>query len=443
MPARLASWVVSESVGGIVSDFARGDAQRRYLELLLRAGELLGESLEYQTTLQNVCAAVVEGIADICLLDLGTPPDTHLAAYAHRDTEQEWRLASAGRFLQSDEHVERHPVCSVVANGEPVLISRITDEYLRMHATSAEHEQFMRDMKYESMLIVPLMSSTQGTLGALTLVRTKDAEPYDQEDLRFALDLARRCATAIGKALLYQQTQRISTLFQTAALPAVLPAVPGIAFDAFYEPSSEELLVGGDWYDAFVLPDNRVAITVGDVLGHGVEAAVWMSRLRNSLRATLYTDPDPVRALVVADRLMRLESDEAFTTALVAIIDPVHHTMSCASAGHPGPIVFENDGTVTDRFIERTLPLGLRQLDPTLKAAQTITLHPGTFAAFFTDGLLEWKRDIASAWQAMVDAVARQDVRNSEHPAFMIRETVIGDAPHQDDIAILTVRVSS
>lgn len=429
-------------VGGPVSEAQPEDTQRQYLELMLRAGELLSDSLDYQSTLQTVCRAIVEHFADICLLDIGSPDVTmHLAAAAHRDPSRTPNLQGAGAFLASGERRGEHPVRIVVATGEPLVVTRVDDAYIAQHATSEAHERFMREMRYGSMIIAPLISQTQGSLGALTLVRTGDRAPFREADVAFTLDLARRCASAIGKAMLYEETRRISTLFQRAALPHALPAVPGISFDAVYEPSSEDVLVGGDWYDAFVLPDQRVAITVGDVLGHGIEAAVWMSRLRNSLRATLYTDPDPARALVVVDHLMRLESEDAFTTALVAIIDPIHQTMSCASAGHPGPMIFESDGSISDRFVERTLPLGLRHLGNGGKTAQTITLRPGTFAVFFTDGLLEWDRDVAAAWDRMLHAVARQEIREAAHPAALLREAVLDGERHQDDIAILTMRI--
>lgn len=407
----------------------------------MRAGELLGESIEYEKTLQNVCVAIVESFADICLLDIGSLSDLHLAAAAHRDAARTPSLQGAGRFLKSIGRISRHPVWVVMTTGEPIVVPRVTDAYVEANATSSEHAQFMREFDYRSLMIVPLISSTQGAIGTITMVRTGDREPFNGADLVFALDLARRCSMSIAKAKLFEQTQRIATLFQRAALPGSLPTVPGISFDAFYEPSSQNVLVGGDWYDAFVLPDRRIALTVGDVLGHGIEAAVWMSRLRNSLRATLYTDPDAARALVIADHLMRLESDDAFTTALVAIVDPVHQTMTCASAGHPGPMIFEPDGSVSDRFVERTLPLGLRHLANGGKTAQTMTLRPGTFAVFFTDGLLEWKRDVAAAWEALRAAVERREIREAQRPALRLREAIIGDDPHPDDIAILTLRI--
>jgi serine phosphatase RsbU (regulator of sigma subunit) len=313
---------------------------------------------------------------------------------------------------------------------------------LEKHATSDEHRAFMERLGYRSMMILPLLSRTSGVLGAMTLAKTSDATPFDQTDLRFAADLARRCASAIAKSILHSKAVDIAARFQEAALPGKLPQVPGLVLDGFYEPSSEELLVGGDWYDAFEMPDGRIAITVGDVLGHGIKAAVWMARLRNALRAALLSEADPAGALIVADQLMRLDSEDEFSTALVAIIDPVHRTISCASAGHPGPLMWMHDGTIADPISERSLPLGLQQLESVqIRRSQTVLVKAGIFAVFFTDGLLEWNRDVPTAWERLMEAMRRHDVRFARRPAAAIRANVIDTDSHPDDVAILTLRV--
>lgn len=418
------------------------EKEHRYLELLLRAGEFLDESLNYSETLGNVCKAAVQTIADICLVHLGTGDDLHLAAFAHRDTNRTSELREAGEFLRHSDRRAVHPVWEVIATKQPMLVGQVDDDYLKKNTVSDGHERFIRAMGYRSLAIVPLVSRTQGVLGAMTLVRVEETEaPYDKAELRFAGDLARRCASAIAKSMLYAQTVNIATNFQQAALPRYLPNIAGLSLDAIYEPSSKELLVGGDWYDAFPMPDGRIAITIGDVLGHGIAAAVWMGRLRNALRATLFSDPDPARALAVTDQVMRVDSQDEFSTALVAVIDPIHQTMTCASAGHPGPLIWDGENRVIDPFTERTLPLGLRSLGDDVRTSQVVTLRPGCFAAFFTDGLLEWNHDIASAWDKLQSCLGNRSVREAERPAQSIRDTVISGARHEDDVAILTVRV--
>ncbi|HEV3154559.1 MAG TPA: GAF domain-containing SpoIIE family protein phosphatase [Candidatus Baltobacteraceae bacterium] len=422
--------------------FTRLEREHRYLQLLVRAGEILAGAVDWHETIAGVCAAAVELVADLCILDL-KDDDGHvyLAASAHRDADLNADAARAGAFLRQHTRHTTHPVLIAIATGQPILVKNVNDEYLRSHSVSVEHEQFMRRMRYRSIVVVPLVSATQGTIGALTLVRTDPSEErYDEQSLRFAEDLARRCGTAIAKAKLYEQTFRIATVFQKAALPDRLPAREGLSFDAIYEPSSEEVLVGGDWYDAFAFDDGRIAITVGDVLGHGIEAATLMSRLRSGLRAALLSDPDPANALNVADRMLRIELREQFTTALVALIDCSHETLTCSSAGHPGPLVWDGSGAVIDPFMERGLPLGLRNFGPASKTAEVMTVKTGSFVVFFTDGLLEWNRNIPDAWSRLHDAIARKQVREALHPAAAIRESVMGSRRHDDDVAVLTVR---
>lgn len=422
--------------------FGRLEREHRYLQLLLCAGEILAGALDWHETITSVCAAAVETVADLCILDLKDDEENvTLAAAAHSRPELTPLIEKAGVFLHQRKRQATHPVIVAVATGQAILVQNVDDDYLRSHSVSAEHEQYMRRMRYRSLAVVPLVSATQGRIGALTLVRTEPSEErYDEESLRFIEDLARRCATAIAKAKLYEQTRHIATVYQRAALPERLPDRNGISFDAVYEPSSEDLLVGGDWYDAFEFPDGRIAITIGDVLGHGIEAAIWMSRLRNGLRAALFSDPDPANALEVADQMLRTEFREEFTTALVALIDCGHETLSCASAGHPGPLVWDNSGEVIDPFAERGLPLGLRNFGPVAKTAQVLALKTGSFVTFFTDGLLEWNHDISGAWSRLYDAIGRREVREAEHPAQAIRDRVIDAARHEDDVAVLTVR---
>lgn len=418
------------------------DPEHRYLELLVRAGEILSTALDWHETVGAVCDAVVDTIADLCFLCLKDETGAlQLVASASAGQELTKEIKEAERFVHGP--ARRTPLVQEVAdNGRSVLVPEVDEHFIRSMSVSPAHERFMRRMKYRSLAVVPVAAKTRGVIGALGLVRTgRSEERYDSRSLRFIEDLARRCGTAISKAMLYEQTLRIATVFQRAALPSALPSIDGIAFDAFYEPSSQDLLVGGDWYDAFALSDGRVAITIGDVLGHGLDAAVWMSRLRNGLRAAMFGDPDPARALEIVDQMLRSEGEEEFfTTALVALVDPVRQTLCCASAGHPGPLIWTGTGEVMDPFRERGLPLGLRHIQPAVQTAQTLNVRAGAFAVFFTDGLLEWNRDIAMTWNAVERAIERQDIREAAHPAERLRAAVIDGAQHQDDVAILTVR---
>lgn len=416
----------------------------RYLRFLVRAGEILGLSLDYRQTLQNVCAAAVGTVADICLLDLGKPGDIKLVACAHRTSGRTDELREAGDFLATARDRPPHPVCQVIDTGEAVVVKQVDDQYIQARATSPRHAEFMRRMGYRSLIVVPVISHLEGILGGLTFIRTNESdEEYDESALLFALDMGRRCGVAIAKAKLYSQTLEIANRFQRVALPPSLPTLEGLTLDAYYEPAESVMQIGGDWYDAFKLADGRLALSIGDVAGHGLDAAAFMGSLRNALRTALYTEPDLMRALEVADYLIMQEfPDDRHATAMIAILDCDALTLTCAAAGHPGPLIWdERAGKVTDPFQNRGLPIGLRKVLGSCPDEEvTVSLHPGSFIAFFTDGLLEWKRDYLAGEKYLAQAIERHEIRFSAHPARELRRAVVL-GKHEDDIAVLTLSV--
>lgn len=411
---------------------------------LVRAGEILGLSLDYHQTLGNVCASAVETVADICLLDLGTGGELEMVAAAHRIPGVSARLADAGEHLRTCEGYPRHSVCEVVDTGASLLIPEVDDEVIERLATGPEHARFMRELGYRSMIVVPVVSHVQGILGALTLVRAAPSEErYDARALLFAEDLGRRCGVAISKSRLYSQSVEVASRLQIASLPRTLPVRDEFVFDAYYEPAEAELLIGGDWYDAFNLPDGRIGISIGDVTGHGVDAAAFMRSLRDALRTALYGDADLLRALDIADYLIAEEfPDGRYATAQLSIFDPQTRRLSGAAAGHPGPLIWtaERD-EIVDPFGSRGLPLGMRRLEKNAEQETcSIVLEPGSMAVYFTDGLVEWKRNYVEGEAALREALADPEIRGARHPAKALRSAVV-QGKHQDDIAVLTLQV--
>ncbi|MBV8489468.1 MAG: SpoIIE family protein phosphatase, partial [Candidatus Eremiobacteraeota bacterium] len=313
--------------------------EREYLSFLLRATELLGQSLDYAQTLQNVAQASVATIADICIMYLGEAGKTQTAAVAHRDSSRAPDLKVAGRYLESEPGRGLHPVYQVLKTRQTYYAPDIDHQWIVAHATSAQHAEFMQRMEYTSMIVVPLISRIYGLSGALMLATTLGGHPrFSKTAVDFAEGLARVCSTNIGKARLYDEAHNTAMSFQQAALPKTLPAAPGICFHSYYRPASETLLVGGDWYDAFFIPDGRIAISVGDVSGHRLEAAVSMASIRDALRTAMIMEPDIGRALDTVDFLIRAEhGDELFCTAVLAILDAESLPMRLSSAGHPAP----------------------------------------------------------------------------------------------------------
>ena len=414
-----------------------------YLDLFLRVTEVLGDSLDYRETLRNVCSAAVQSIGDICIIDLGPAGDTEMVGAAHRDPARTLDTQLAGIHLHSDPERPIHPVCQVLSNGQPFYAPRIDDAWIDAHATREEHRAFMLRMGYTSMIVAPLRSQIFGLTGTLTLVTTAGGrQPFGPDALQFAEGLARLCASAIAKARLFEEMNAMATSFQQAALPRILPHPGQLEFHAYYQPAHEGFLVGGDWYDAFPLPDGRIGVSIGDASGHGLTASVMMASVKNALRTTLIMEPDIGRALDAVDYLIRTEyGDGSFCTAVLGIIDPDVMTLRLANAGHPGPKVWDpNAGTVLDPFTDRDLPLGLRDLSMARTPPKTIRI-PDSLVVFYTDGLVECGRDIISGEAALAQAIARDDVRHAPDAAGAIRHAMVDCEKAEDDIAILVARL--
>ncbi len=287
--------------------------------------------------------------------------------------------------------------------------------------------------------VIPLFSS--GTpLGVLRFsFRTERA--LDHDERVFLEALAGQCALALERARLYEREHRTAQALQRSLLPDRLPRVTNVELAARYVPALDEAQVGGDWYDAFVLPDRLLAVAVGDVMGKGVTAAAGMGRVRAALRALAFSDPAPIDVLSGLDRLFTATEDiEHLVTLLYAVIDPATGQVVAGSAGHP-PLLHTPAGGGS-RLLdvgERSTPLGV----PEPRAQTTFKLAPGDTLMGFSDGLVETRRrgigEGLSKLVQVVDALARD--RMELLVDDVLTELAAEERP-SDDVTLLAVRWS-
>ena len=228
-----------------------------------------------------------------------------------------------------------------------------------------------------------------------------------------------------------------SLAFQNAALPHGLPSIAGVGFDAIYGAAVENTLVGGDWYDAFCLPDGRVALSIGDVMGSGLPAAVTMAGVRQAIRGAAQIDPSPVRVLDAADRALRSEQPDRIVTAFFGVFNPSDGSLVYASAGHPPPFVRAPNGEVAE-LGSFDLPLGLRGYASQDNAT---VVDVGSLIVLYTDGLTEATRDLLAGEARVREAIAETPPsasRPAEHIWLAVRTATVGEIG-RDDVAILTV----
>ncbi|RSS13988.1 GAF domain-containing SpoIIE family protein phosphatase [Streptomyces sp. WAC08401] len=226
--------------------------------------------------------------------------------------------------------------------------------------------------------------------GNLYLSERKDGQPFDRHDEGVIRALAGTAGVAIENARLYQQVRNSSEEFQRLLLPR-LPDLRPFAAGAAYRPASAPAAVGGDWYDAMLLPNGACAAVIGDVVGHDLRAAADMSQIRNMLRALCFdSNAPPSASLARVDRILGSALDEApIATALLARLEPADCAwqLRWSSAGHPPPLVLLPDGRVRYLDTEPGIPLGVAPDLPRPDHCRAVPVD--STVVLFTDGLVE------------------------------------------------------
>ena len=288
-------------------------------------------------------------------------------------------------------------------------------------------------------LIVEPLSDGRSALG--TIACLPDPKGEDSLVRQVLAVLATELGVVVAAQLMLQREHRVADRLQRALLPDRLPQVLGTVFHAAYRPAGDEAAVGGDWYDAFTLPDERVAISIGDVAGHGLEAAIVMGEVRQAIRSTAVANDSPAGVLESVNRVVGMREMIGIITAIFGIYDPADGTLVYAVAGHPPPILALANGCVL-RLPSGSLPLGCTD---TLDCKEwTFTIPDGAHAIFYTDGLIENERDLIAGEKRLGSAVRRllNDRRNGTPAvdlASAILEHILSETGNRDDAATLVL----
>ncbi|MEA2786400.1 MAG: hypothetical protein QOF71_2504 [Candidatus Eremiobacteraeota bacterium] len=395
-----------------------------------RLGSELSGALSLEQTLRVVTRSVVPEFADWALVNLIDERGVvRLAAAYHRDRAKREMLEE----LRGEAYANpaaRTGVTEAVRSAKPVVYETYTPGVLN-ESVDTPFRSIFAAIGLESALVVPLFSAGK-VVGTLNASMCGSGRSFSASDVPFFEELGRRIAPAIGNATAYERERRVARTFQEAALVPSLPEIPGLTFEAMYQAAMLEATVGGDWYDAFRLPDGRVVFSIGDVAGKGLQAAVAMASVRQSIRTAALINPEPVAVLNAVDRIVRAIGQAPFVTAFVGVLDPVSFEFTFASAGHPPALLRDAAGTITT-LAEGDLPLGLRGTSES--GARTIEIAPGSVLLCYTDGLTEFDRAPIAGERDVRDAFARA----TGDVAHEIYDSIAKGRPAQDDVAILAV----
>ncbi|WP_254885970.1 SpoIIE family protein phosphatase [Streptomyces sp. NA02950] len=382
---------------------------RERLALLNEASTRIGSTLDVMRTGQELAELVVPRLADFVSVNLlesllrgeEPPPGPVTGAVLRRVANQSVREGAPEAVSEVGEvafYSARSPHARALATSRSEL-HRVMDHELRSWATQEDPERFAKAMQYgfHSWLVVPVIARGT-TLGVVDFVRSATAEAFDTEDLSLAEELVARAAVCLDNARRYTHERASALALQRSLLPRRLPEQSAAEVASRYLPAAARSGIGGDWFDVIPLSGARVALVVGDVVGHGLQASATMGRLRTALRTLAEVDLTPEELLTQLDDLVarrddapELEADEATAgdfgaTCLYAVYDPVSGRCSLARAGHPAPAVVPPDGPATFLDLPAGPPLGLGGLPFEALEAE---LPEGSLLAIYTDGLVE------------------------------------------------------
>jgi PAS domain S-box-containing protein len=419
---------------------AEHDARMR-LEVLARTSDVLGESLDFRAALGSLTHLIVPHLADWCAVDLVEPDRSHQIWVAHSDPAK----AELAREL-----VRRYPADPEAAagasglRGDDALAAATAPEAFREAGADGEHRAILRGLDVRSVIVAPLTARGR-THGTLTLVTAESGRRYGPDDAAFATELARRAATAIDTARLYQDRDQVARTLQRSLLPPDLPDVPGIELAAVYHPAGGGGDVGGDFYDAFETGESGLFLAIGDVCGKGAPAAALTGIARHTVRAAAVRERSPRAILRTLNQaLLRQMTEHRFCTVAVGRLEAQEGgaRMTVCCGGHPPPLLVRSDGTVEEAGTPGTL-LGI--YEKVQLSDLTVDLHPGDAVVFHTDGVTEERREGRMFGEERLLELLRQSAGLSAAGiADRIERAVLEfkPGPPADDVAVIVLRLT-
>ncbi|MEV6685662.1 SpoIIE family protein phosphatase [Streptomyces sp. NPDC051130] len=414
---------------------------RTRFALLAEAGARIGTTLDLGQTARETVDLLVPQLADsadVQLLEAVLGPDD--AAFSNRGVLRRLAVSfpdpSAPTAALAPGQTFKIPAGTVyervIAEGRPMNLYAFDVPALITDPRADPLRRYLAGLG--SARLVPLVA--RGTvLGAVTVTRLSEREPFDAEDCVLIDELVARAALNIDNARMYTGQRRAALTLQRSLTNSAVPRVDGLELTGRYLPASAHD-VGGDWFDVIQLPRGRTGLVIGDVMGHGIHAAAVMGQLRTAVRTLARHDVPPERMLRSLDAAVADLGENEMATCVYAVHDPAAGGCLIARAGHPPPAVVDATGKVTFLDGPPGTPLGAGGTD---FRTEEVPLPPGSLLALYTDGLIEARhRDLDQG----LDELARelgQPHRPLEQLCDEILERLLPVAP-QDDVAVLLAR---
>ncbi|MFI9030568.1 SpoIIE family protein phosphatase [Streptomyces sp. NPDC053560] len=294
----------------------------------------------------------------------------------------------------------------------------------------------------QRVILAPLRGRRR-VIGAAVFLRRPDRPAFEPDDLLVAAQLATHTALGVDKAVLYGREAYIADALQRTMLPDSLPQPTGVRLASRYLPAAETARVGGDWYDAIPLPGSRVALVVGDVMGHSMTSAAIMGQLRTTAQTLAGLDLPPQEVLHHLDEQAQRLGTDRMATCLYAVYDPVAHRIIVANAGHPPPVMLHRGGRAEVLRVPPGAPIGVGGVD---FEAVELDAPAGATLVLYTDGLVESRiRDVWTGIEQLRERLTETARLTGPNPPPLepLCDEVLdmlGPGDRDDDIALLAAR---
>ncbi|MGW7044188.1 SpoIIE family protein phosphatase [Streptomyces avermitilis] len=436
---------------------------RERLAILSEASTRIGSTLEVMRTGQELADLAVPLLADHAIVDLmesvpfGVDPSagTGTAANDRPPVLRRAGVASVDpgilKLLMRQEVIRPFPTSlfATVLRTSRSYLESVLDTYSGpwiLH--DPVRTQMVRDSGVHSLMVVPIRAR-RCALGLAVFCRSEEPTPFQEDDLLLAEELVTRAALSLDNALQYARQRTAALTLQRDLLPHHVGGGAALDVASRYVPADMDHGVGGDWFDVIKLSGARVALVVGDVVGHGINAAVTMGRLRTAVRTLANMELPPHELLAhLDDTVKRLSEEDADApdqlppavgaTCLYAVYDPVTRRCTMSRAGHPPPAIINPQGRATFPDMPAGAPLGLGLGLVPFESVE-LELPEGTLLALYTDGLVESRDEDIDVGLDRLGAALAESGSALEDLCSQVIETLPTQAP-ADDVTLLLAR---
>ncbi|MEU8859575.1 SpoIIE family protein phosphatase [Streptomyces umbrinus] len=436
-------------------DFTDQYLARERLQIVNEASIRIGSTLDVTRTAQELADVCVPALADFVSIDLVDPPEHGSEPYtgpisapvslrraAHRSVHP-GNPEAVVKLGQIDVYAASSPQADSLVAGRPIVATDPMSTLADWLAWDPARGERVRELGIHTTMSVPIQARG-ATLGVAVFTRFRRPDPFTADDVLLAEEVTARAAVCIDNARRFSRERETAIALQRSLLPRTLPRTAAVEAASRYLPAARAG-VGGDWFDVIPLSGMRVAMVVGDVVGHGVQASATMGRLRTAVRTLADIDLAPDELLTHLDDLVvRLSSEagegttgEVGATCLYAVYDPVTRVCTLARAGHPPPLMLRPGGSPEEIDVPPGPPLGLGGLpfEPV-----ELRLPEGTVLALYTDGLIESRdRDPDESRAVLCRALART-AGSLDETCHDILQSLLPPTGASDDVALLLAR---